>query len=134
MKKDIIQQQVKNISLAIVPEINKENGTDWIVYLINNNTYQLNNTIVVSRGYGLINEEERKTAYLRHFLETIEPNSFKKVEQVIEELFVLNNEFWVTFFHNNTLLDKKYVFLAETIHPDNLVDIPLLKTKGVLIK
>jgi hypothetical protein len=52
----------------------------------------------------------------------------------MEDLFHIHNEYWLTYFHNNELLDKKYIFLAETIKKENFTTIPLIEKKGILIK
>jgi hypothetical protein len=66
--------------------------------------------------------------------DTVEPESGIKVEPIMEEMFTLNNEFWISFYSGNELLDRKFIFLADTIQEKYLVDIPLLGKKGVLIK
>lgn len=89
--------------------------------------------IISSKGYGFINNEQRNTSVLRHFIQTLPAKSYSKIEPIIEEVFALNNEYWVSFFYNNTLYDKKYVFLAESICESFFTDIPLIKKRGVLI-
>jgi dihydroorotate dehydrogenase len=91
---------------------------------------------VVSKGYGKHpdNDETIKTSVLRHSLGTVEPKSFVKVEQIMENVFGLNNEYWVSYFENKQMHDKKYVFLPETILENNFVDIPLINKKGVIIR
>ena len=50
------------------------------------------------------------------------------------ELFALDNRFQVTFFENNQLHDKTYIFQAETIQKGFLKNIDILGKKGILIK
>jgi hypothetical protein len=71
---------------------------------------------------------------LRHFLDEVQPNSFRKIEPIMEDLFGLNNEFWVSFWIGETMYDKKYIFLPETIQEGNHVNVPLMNKKGVFIK
>lgn len=133
MKKEITPPIVENIAVAIVPEQNEENEKIWNVYLLNLRETAIEGIIVSSKGYGFINNEQRNTSVLRHFIKTLPAKSYSKIEPIIEEVFALNNEFWVSFFYNNILYDKKYVFLAESINENFFTDIPLIKKRGVLI-
>jgi hypothetical protein len=49
-------------------------------------------------------------------------------------LFGLNNEFWVSFYLDKQIYDKKYVFLPETIKEENFTLIPVLNKHGVMIR
>ena len=55
MKKDIHIPKVTNVAIAIVKE--KE---DWFAYLINNNNFSLENTLISSKGYGVIDSKPKK--------------------------------------------------------------------------
>ena len=134
MKKDIKPPVVKDIGLAIIKEENELFQPVWNVYLINLKKQAIEGVLVTSRGYGFYNGKEVKTSTLRHFLDTIPPMSFSKVEPIMENVFGLNNEFWVSFYINKVMYDKKYVFLAESIKEENFILIPILNKKGVLIK
>lgn len=133
MKKDIEFPAVTDIGVAIVKETNEENIEGWNVYLINLKEKLIEGVLVSARGYGLINEESRKTTELRYFLNEVEPKSFVKIEPIVEEVFPLNNEYWVSFYLDGAMYDKKFIFLTETIKTENCVKIPLMNKKGVLI-
>lgn len=130
MLKDIDFGEAKNVSMAIVKE---ENGgfIDWKVVIVNENSYPLKNVLVTSRGYGKIEDEKVNTSTLRHFIGDIEPNSLRQVETLKEELFKLTNEFWVSFYINDKILDKKYIFLPESIVEENLRSIPYSEFPGI---
>jgi hypothetical protein len=133
--KDIQDPKVEDIALAAVPEKNEKTGeADWYVYLINMKDIGIDNVLVASRGYGEVDEKRVETSQLRHFVEHIPPKSFAKIEPIMEEVFGLNNQYWVSFYIDRFIFDKKYVFLAETIQHRNLTDIPLMGTKGVLLQ
>lgn len=134
MKKDINPPVVENIAVAVVQELNELQETEWNVYLLNFKKENIEGVLVTSKGYGIYNNEEVKTSVLRHFLDAVSANSFKKIEPIVETVFGLNNEFWVSFFLNNVMYDKKYVFLPETITEENLILIPFINKKGVMIK
>ena len=135
MKKDINPSPIKDVAVAVVKEVNELNQEVWNVYLINMKDERINQVLVSSKGYlKLENGEETKTSVLRHALGDIEPRSFIKIEPIVEEVFGLHNEYWVSFFKDNELLDKKYIFLAETIKDENLTSVPVLDKKGIMIK
>lgn len=134
MIKDIPQLIVEDVALAIVKEENELAETIWNTYLINLKKEKLDAVLVTSTGYGILNDEKVNTSTLRHFLDTVEPLSVVKIEPIIEDVFGLNNEYWVSFYHNKNLYDKKFIFLAETILEENLINIPIMNKKGVMIK
>ncbi|MFT4524229.1 MAG: hypothetical protein ACI85F_000370 [Bacteroidia bacterium] len=133
MKKDIERPKVKNVAIAVVKETDGPEPA-WGVYLINEKEILLTNVLVSSRGYGLVDGQEVKTSQLRHFLEDIEPMSFAKVEVLVPEVFGLTNQYLLSFYIDQEIYDKKYIFLAESIIDDNLVNIPLINRPGVLIR
>jgi hypothetical protein len=134
MKKDISPPEVKDIAVAVVKEENELAEMEWNVYLINLRGHDIEGVLVSSMGYGTYNNEEVKTSTLRHFLDTVKTKSFTKIEPIMETVFGLNNEFWVSFYVNKVMYDKKYIFLPETIREENFVLIPYLNKKGVMIK
>lgn len=134
MIKDIDRPRVEHIAIAAVPSPNEETGVDeWYIYLMNMKNVAITNVLVSSRGYGRVRDEEVKTSELRHFVEELPAQSYVKIEPIMDELFALNNQYWVSFYVGEQIFDKKYIFLAESILKDNLTDIPLMGQKGVMI-
>ena len=121
------------MAVAIVPEIIEgENG--WMVYLVNLKNSLLENVLVSSKGYGEIGNKNLRTSELRHYIEKLEAHQYSKIEPIMEDVFGLANEFWVSFFLKKDMYDKKYIFLPETISKENFTTIPYLNKKGVMIK
>ncbi len=133
MIKDIPELIVENVAIAVVREKNELDETVWNSYLINLKDQKIEGVLVTSTGYGELNDEKVKTSTLRHFLDEVEPKSFVKIEPIIEEVFGINNEYWLSFYFNKTMYDKRYVFLAESITEANFTTIPLINKKGVMI-
>ncbi|MBC7862953.1 MAG: hypothetical protein IAF38_08250 [Bacteroidia bacterium] len=133
MKKDIHFEEVKDVAVAVVKET-AEGADLWNVYLINLKKIPLKNVLINSSGYGTEKKENVKTSTLRFFFEEIPAESFVVVEPIMPEVFSLNNEYWLSFYIGEEIQDKKYIFLAESIIEKNLVKIPLVNLKGVLIK
>ena len=50
----------------------------------------------------------------------------------MEDLLSLKNEFLVTFFQDNKMYDKSFVFEPNTINNLSLKKLPLIKELGVL--
>jgi hypothetical protein len=129
MKKDIQIPEVINVEMAIVYEFNDSYNThDWNVYLINNKNVDLEMVVLVSQGFS----EKKTTSLLRKKIEKLPANSFAKIEFLQPELFSLNNRFQVTFFEQNTLYEKTFLFKENTIKESVLKIIPEMKKKGVL--
>lgn len=133
MLKDIPQLKVENVAVAIVKE--QSNGADvWNAYIINLKNEMLEGVLITSKGYGMMEGEERKTSTLRHFIENIPPLSCAKIEPITDNVLNLNNEYWVSFYLNNTMYDRKYVFLPGVINEEFFTQIPLLEKRGVMIR
>jgi hypothetical protein len=132
MKKDIEVPQVENVTLAVVREKNLLSQDEWKVYLINNNDFPIENTLVASRGYGEKDGEEQRTSTLRHFLETVPGKSSAVVESIDPKVFHLNNEYWVSYYIGREIYDKRFVFVPDTICEENLVFIKEIEKEGVL--
>ena len=133
MKAEELIQHAEDIAVAIVPE-NLEDQNGWMVYLVNLKNNSLENVIVSSKGYGEIDNKNIQTSTLRHFMEKVEPHTYSKIEPIMVDVFGLANEYWVSFYINKTIYDKKFVFLPESIQETNFITIPFLNKKGVMIK
>jgi hypothetical protein len=90
--------------------------------------------LVVSRAYGKINGEDRKTGTFRHAFNEVAPNASVKIELLENNVLQLNNEFMVTYFQDGKLFDKTYVFRTNTINDKALVDLPVMTKRGILGK
>ncbi|TAG53010.1 MAG: hypothetical protein EAZ27_11550 [Cytophagales bacterium] len=132
MKKDIVIPIVKGIFVAIVKKINEAKEAEWFVVLINDNDEPIDNVMVVSRGYGEINGENRQTSQLRHSFGTVKGQSNVIIEPIDPSVFVLNNEYWVSYFIGNQMFDKRYTFVLDSIREDNLSYIPMIDLDGIL--
>uniref|UniRef100_UPI00404A5902 hypothetical protein n=1 Tax=Gelidibacter sp. TaxID=2018083 RepID=UPI00404A5902 len=131
MKKDIHIPKVEGVYIAIVFEYNDIYKTDdWNAYIINDKAFDLDVVLIVTSGYS----EKKMTSIFRKKLDKLPAKSYAKIELMQEELFALNNEFKVSFFEGNTMYDKTYLFRKNTINTKALQPIPLMKSKGVLVK
>jgi hypothetical protein len=134
MKKDITIPEVENVFLAAVQEWSDDFMEKiWYVYLINDSDFQLDGVMVVSKAFGTLNGEMKKTSLLRHAFVEVPPVSVVKIEMLEKNVLLLNNEFMVTFFIGDKLYDKKYIFKANSITPDYVEEVPILFVDGVIV-
>src|SRR5690606_19692477 len=131
MKKDIQIPKVEGVYIAIVNEYNEIYKThDWNAHIINDKGVDLELVLIVTSGYS----EKKVTATFRKKLDVLPKKSYAKIEFIPEELFTLNNEFKVTFFEGNKIYEKTYLFRKNSINVKAFQKIPLMETKGVLVK
>lgn len=135
MKEGLLGPTVENVGVAVVQETNELNEHMYNVYLVNLRDDIMEGIIITSNGYGenVETAEKIKTSTLRHSLEVLLPNEYAKIEPIMEDLFGLANEYWVSFWVNDTMYDKRFVFLPETIIPSKMKMIPALGQKGILL-
>jgi len=136
MREELMGPKVENVAVAVVPEVNEENTTEHYVYLLNYRDDIMEGIIITSVGYGenANTGEKVKTSTLRHCIEVLLPDEAAKIEPIMEDVFGLSNEYWVSFWVNDVMYDKKFIFLPETIQEKNYQTIPKLNKKGIMIK
>ncbi|MCK0133184.1 hypothetical protein [Arenibacter sp. S6351L] len=131
MKKDIEIPIAKNVHVAIIHEWNDEFlEKNWNAYIINDRDSKIEAVIAVSNGY----EGDRKTSTMRHGLGDIPAKGFRKIEVLQEDILAFNNEFFVTFFADDKLYEKRFLFEKYSISESNLGPIPVIELEGVLAK
>lgn len=135
MREELLGPKVENVAVAVIQELGENNEICYNVYLLNLRNDIMEGIIITSKGYGenAVTGEKVKTATLRHCLEVLLPNEAAKIEPIVEEVFGISNEYWVSFWVDGVMYDKKFVFLAESINDSNIKTIPLLGAKGVII-
>lgn len=133
MKSNITIPKVENVFLAAVQEWSDDFMEKvWYVYLINDSEFDLDSVMIVSKAFGTIDGEMKKTSLLRHAFIDIPAVSAVKVEMVEKSVLRLNNEFMVTYFIGNTLYDKKFTFIKDAIDEKNVEEVPVLFVNGVI--
>ncbi|NQD71686.1 hypothetical protein HP439_13230 [Sphingobacterium shayense] len=133
MKEDLPDNIVEDISIAVVLENETPTDAVWSVYLINEKEVPLSNVLVTSKGYGKKNGREVKTTTLRHFIGAVGAEQTVKIEIIDSQVFGLTNEYWLSYYIDQTIYDKKYIFLPESIVDENLIKVPLVNKPGIVI-
>jgi len=134
MKKDLPENIVEDVAMAVVLMSETPEVKNWTVYLVNLKDQEITDVLISSKGYGEKDGRMVKTSILRHFLGNIPAQSFKGVEAIDTEVFGLTNEYWLSYYIDKTIYDKKFIFLPESIVDENLIRIPLVNKPGVMIK
>ncbi|KVV13307.1 hypothetical protein ACRASX_04240 [Flavobacterium sp. TMP13] len=135
MKKDIVIPEVENVFIATVQEWSDDFMEKvWFAYLVNDSDFQIDGVMVVSKAFGTLDGEMKKTSLLRHAFAEIPAVSVVKIEMIEKSVLQLNNEFMVTFFIGNTLYDKKFIFKANSISEGNMEEVPILFVDGVIVR
>ena len=133
MRKDIPENIVEDVFVAVVLESETPESKIWNVYIINLKDEPIETILVTSSGFGIRNGEEVKTSTLRHMIPLIEAKSFAKIEAIDEEVFGLNNQYWISYYIGKQIFDKKFIFLPESIVESNFIKIPVVNKPGVMI-
>ena len=133
MKKDIPENIVENIAIAIIMESATPEAKLWKVYVINMKDEAIETVLVSSKGYGEKNGEKIKTSILRHSIGNVPPKSFAQVELIDEQVFGITNEYWLSYYIDGQIFDKKFIFVPESIVDTNMTRVPLLNKPGVMI-
>jgi hypothetical protein len=135
MKADIIIPEVENIFVAAVQEWSDDFMEKvWYAYLVNDSDFLIESVMVVSKAFGTIDGEMKKTSLLRHAFVELPAVSVVKIEMLEKSVLVLNNEFMVTFFIGDKLYDKKFIFKADSINLASVEEVPILFVDGIIVR
>lgn len=131
MRKDIEIPQAKNVHLAAVREWDKDfTAQHWNIYLVNDRDDEITTVLVMSRG----KSDDKKTSTLRHGLGNLLSKTAAKVEFIPIEVLGFTNEYLLTFFAENKLFERKFIFEPNSISEENTVELPVLESEGILAK
>lgn len=131
--KDLLNQS-EGVHMALVPELNEENHKEWWLHIVNNKEESITSLFLTSKGSGMNDGKMVQTSTLRRKLPDLQGQTAVKVELLPEDLLHLSNEFRLSYYVNNEIFDKICIFLPEAIRDENIVDIPVVNQKGILIE
>lgn len=133
MKADIIIPKVENVHVVAIQEWSDDFQENcWYAYLLNATNETLEMAMIVSRAYGLIDGEQRNTMSLRHAFAKVEPQTAVRIEFLENNLLQLNNEFMLSYFIDNKMFDKKFIFKTNSINEKGQSDLPVIGKRGVI--
>lgn len=129
MREDIEIPKAQNVHIVAVKEWDEDfTEQQWNIYVVNNRDDEISAVLVLSRG----ESDDRKTSTLRHSLGDIAPHSTAKVEFIAREVLGFTNEYLLTFFAENKLFERTYVFNPNVISEENISPIPVMEIEGVM--
>ena len=134
MIKDLPENIVQDIAIAVALEGENIESKTWYVYLINMKKEVIENVLITSKGYGEKDGEQVKTSTLRHMFPLVQSNAFVLIEPIDEATFGLNNEYWLSYYIGKEIFDKKFIFLPESIVESNFIKLPIINKPGVMIR
>ncbi|MDG1872131.1 hypothetical protein [Flavobacterium frigidarium] len=135
MKKDIVIPEVENVFVATVQEWSDDFMEKvWYAYLVNDSDFLIESVMVVSKAFGTIDGEMKKTSLLRHAFVEVPAVSVVKIEMIEKSVLVLNNEFSVSYFIGNKMYDKKFIFKANAMNEQELEEVPILFVDGLIVR
>lgn len=130
MKKDPEIPTVEGVYMAVTHDYNDVFKTnDWNAHLINDKDEAIEMILIVSHGF----DGDIKTSTMRHKLDKLPAKSGAKIELMQDEVLKLNNEFKLTFFADNILFEKTFLFRKNTIKESALKTIKILANKRGII-
>ena len=133
MKADIVIPKVENVHIVAIQEWSDDFQENcWYAYLLNATNETLEMAMIVSRAYGLIDGEQRNTMSLRHAFAKVEPQTAVRIEFLENNVLQLNNEFMLSYFIDNKMFDKKFIFKTNSINEKGQSDLPVVNRRGVL--
>ena len=134
MKEGILGPKVEGVEVLIL--LDNETNAEYNVYLWNRREEIIEGVIITSAGFGEhpSTGEKIKTATLRHSLEVLLPNEVAKIEAIMPDVFVLYNEYWVSFWVDEVLHDKQFLFPPESIILSNFNYMEAFAKKGLLAR
>lgn len=135
MREELQGPKVENVAVAVIQEETEKKEKVYTVFLGNFREDIMEGIIISSKGYGnnVANGEKVETSMLRHTIEVLLPGEIAKIEPIMEDVFGLANEYWVSFWVHDTMYDKKFVFLPETINEKNIKHIDKMNARGIIL-
>ena len=131
MKKDIEIPESKGVYLAVVREKNEEfQSMEWNAYLINDRDTSIEMVLIVVQGF----DKEESTSIMRHSIKMLSAKSCAKIEFLQDEVLRLNNQFSVTYFADNKMYEKTFLFPKDSINEAALKNVEIIKKQGILVK
>ncbi len=132
MKRDIDKREVTDLGIALVPAEETKEGKLWDVFIVNLKTSPIKNVLVnvTGRSGGDV-PKGHHTATLRYYFPEIAAESWSHIEAVLPEVMKLDNQYWVSFQHENYLFDKKYTVPQNPEETEDMWLIPLMGKIGL---
>ncbi|MCV6631270.1 MAG: hypothetical protein OIF50_15570 [Flavobacteriaceae bacterium] len=131
MKKDIQIPESSGVYIAAMYDWNEEfESYDWNIYVLNDKNEALEMVLIISSGQ----DGDRKTSIMRHGIGVVAAKEAAKVELLNPQLLSFENKFAVTYYFQNQLFEKTFVFAPNSIQKEFRTQLPAVHQLGVLAK
>ncbi|HLW14436.1 MAG TPA: hypothetical protein VKX30_02930 [Flavobacteriaceae bacterium] len=129
MLEDLKVPESTDVYIIAVNEWNDDKAyQQWDIFLVNLKEEPIETVLILSRGYS----DTHKSSILRHGLGDIPAGDKRKVEMIEDQVFVLTNEYLVTYFYEGKMIEKTFSFPPNSIKVKNQIKLKDSEYKGVI--
>jgi len=132
MRSDIKFKEVEGVAIAVIPDFGDQAVPIYESYLVNQKDEPIKNVFIRASGEGVADNEGIKTATMRKLVEEIPPKSYVQIDMFERAAADLFNEYWISFWYDDYLYEKRYLFAPGMIDEDNFIFVPILEKVGVM--
>lgn len=134
MRKDFEIPSSEGICIAMIPKQDGDGKKVWSVGLYNERPDTVFNVIINAQGSGHIKGKEKHTDKVRFLIDSLDPGAFHPFEILLRESTELTNTYWVSFFSNNELCDRKIIVPPRYVMGQKKERIGMSKLVGVVAR
>lgn len=134
MKKDFEIPSSEGIAIAIVPQKDADGKKIWSVGLLNERPETVFNVIINASGSGHIKGKEKHTDKVRFLIDSLDTGAFHPFEVLLRDSTELTNTYWISFFSENNLCDRKIVVPPKYVMVQKKERIGKTKEVGVVAR
>lgn len=129
MREDIEVPESTDVYVIAINEWNEDKAyKQWDVYLVNLKEEPIETVLILARGYS----DTHKSSTLRHGLGDIPAGHKRKIEMIEDQVFILTNEYLVTYFYEGKMIEKTFSFSPNSITEENQITLKNSEYKGVI--
>lgn len=134
MKKDIVIPDASGLSLVFIADKDANQRKIWTVGLKNEREKPLTNLIINAQGHGRIKGKDKQTANVRFLIEFLAVGEIKTFEILVSDSLKLENSYRISFFEDNTLLEKRFDISPGFLSLEKKIKIEPSGKPGVIVK
>ncbi len=129
MLKDIDFPVGRDVEVFAMEIDDKADGKWWKVFIINKGKKPLENVLISSVAYDEFGRQ--KSQVFRYHIEVLGSGEYAPLDVLTPELQALLNEYFISYWQDGILYERRLTFPAHHFLKDNEVDIPIPGAKGI---
>ncbi|NPA34525.1 MAG: hypothetical protein GXO48_06330 [Chlorobi bacterium] len=129
MLKDIDFPIGRDVEVFAVEIEERGDGRWWKVFIHNKGDKPLKNVLISSVAYDEFGR--RKTQIFRYHIDLLESREYAPLDILTPQLQSLLNEYFISYWQEGVLYERRLTFPSHHFLKDNEVDIPVLGIKGI---